>query len=88
MILALDIGGTNTRLALIEAKDDGLQIPFEKTFQSRERTSLEAALVEFLSLHNCDLTRASFGIAGPVGNGRCEARTSHKWLTQRQWQSG
>ena len=58
MILALDIGGTNTRLALIEAKDDGLQIPFEKTFQSRERTSLEVALVEFLSLHNCDLTRA------------------------------
>ena len=79
MILAGDIGGTNTRLAFIEAKDDGLQILFEKTFQSRERTSLEAVLVEFLSLHSCDLTRASFGIAGPVRNGRCEA-TNLPWV--------
>ena len=79
MILAGDIGGTNTRLALIEAKDEGLQILFEKTFPSRERTSLEAALVEFLSLHRCDLTRASFGIAGPVQNGRCEA-TNLPWV--------
>jgi glucokinase len=79
MILAGDIGGTNTRLALIEAKDDSLQILFEKTFQSRERTSLEAALVEFLSFHSCDLTRASFGIAGPVRNGRCEA-TNLPWV--------
>lgn len=32
MILAGDIGGTNTRLALIVAKKEGLQILFEKTF--------------------------------------------------------
>jgi glucokinase len=79
MILAGDIGGTNTRLALIEAKNDGLQIVFEKTFPSRERTSLEAALAEFLSLHKCNLTKASFGIAGPVRNGRCEA-TNLPWV--------
>jgi glucokinase len=79
MILAGDIGGTNTRLALIEAKDEGLQILFEKTFPSRERTSLEAALMEFLSLHKCAVTRASFGIAGPVRNGRCEA-TNLPWV--------
>jgi glucokinase len=79
MILAGDIGGTNTRLALIEAKNGGMQILFEKTFPSRERTSLEATLVEFLSLQNCDLTRASFGIAGPVRNGRCEA-TNLPWV--------
>jgi glucokinase len=79
MILAGDIGGTNTRLALIEAKNEGLQIRFEKTFPSRERTSLEAAIEEFLAVHSCDLTRASFGIAGPVKSGRCEA-TNLPWL--------
>ena len=79
MILAGDIGGTNTRLALVEAKNEGMQILVEKTFQSRERTSLEAALGEFLSLHKGDLTGASFGIAGPVRNGRCEA-TNLPWV--------
>ncbi len=56
-----------------------LRIVAEKTFPSRERTSLEAAIAEFLSLHSCDLTRASFGIAGPVRNGRCEA-TNLPWV--------
>jgi glucokinase len=79
MILAGDIGGTNTRLAIIEAGDGGMRILFEKTFPSREKTSLESALAEFLSLYDCDLTRASFGIAGPVRNGRCEA-TNLPWV--------
>ncbi len=79
MILAGDIGGTNTRLALVEAKNDSITILFEETFPSREKTSLEAVLAEFLSVHHCDLTRASFGIAGPVRNGRCEA-TNLPWV--------
>jgi glucokinase len=79
MILAGDIGGTNTRLALVEAKNGEMTIVAEKTFPSRERTSLESAIGEFLSLHSTDLTRASFGIAGPVRNGRCEA-TNLPWV--------
>jgi glucokinase len=79
MILAGDIGGTNTRLALVEATSEGLRIVSEETFPSRERTSLEAVIVEFLALHPCDLARASFGIAGPVRHGRCEA-TNLPWI--------
>lgn len=79
MILAGDIGGTNTRLALVEPTSGEQRIAAEKTFPSRERTSLEAAIAEFLSLHPCDLTGASFGIAGPVRNGRCEA-TNLPWV--------
>ncbi|MGV8075199.1 MAG: glucokinase [Syntrophobacteraceae bacterium] len=79
MILAGDIGGTNTRLAIVEANKDGMRILFEKTFPSRERTSLESVLAEFLSLYDCHPTRASFGIAGPVRNGRCEA-TNLPWV--------
>lgn len=79
MILAGDIGGTNTRLALIDATSADLKIVAEKTFPSRERTSLEATIAEFLSIHSCTLTRASFGIAGPVRDGRCEA-TNLPWV--------
>jgi glucokinase len=79
MILAGDIGGTNTRLALVEAMGEELRIVAQETFPSRERTSLEAAVAEFLHLHSCDLTSASFGIAGPVRNGRCEA-TNLPWV--------
>jgi glucokinase len=79
MILAGDIGGTNTRLALVEGTADELKIVAEQTFPSRERTSLEATIAEFLSLHSCDLTSASFGIAGPVRDGRCEA-TNLPWM--------
>jgi glucokinase len=79
MILAGDIGGTNTRLALVEATAGELRIVAEKTFPSRERTSLEAVIAEFLALHSCNLVRASFGIAGPVRDGRCEA-TNLPWV--------
>jgi len=79
MILAGDIGGTNTRLALVEEQPDGLRISDQQTFPSRERTSLEAALEEFLTPRKVNLTRASFGIAGPVRNGRCEA-TNLPWV--------
>jgi glucokinase len=79
MILAGDIGGTNTRLALVEATAEELRIVAQETFPSRERTSLEATIAEFLHLHSCDLTSASFGIAGPVRKGRCEA-TNLPWV--------
>lgn len=79
MILAGDIGGTNTRLALVETTGEALRIVAQETFASRERTSLEAAIAEFLQLHSCHLTSASFGIAGPVLNGRCEA-TNLPWV--------
>jgi glucokinase len=79
IILAGDIGGTNTRLALVDAAPGGMKILLEKTYPSRERTSLESALEEFLSIRKATFTRASFGIAGPVRNGRCEA-TNLPWV--------
>ena len=79
MILAGDIGGTNTRLALVDATTAELRVVAEKTFPSRERTSLEATIAEFLQPQGCKLTSATFGIAGPVRNGRCEA-TNLPWV--------
>lgn len=79
MVLAGDIGGTNTRLAIIASDAGGMRILLEKTFPSRERTSLEAALAEFLALYQGKPSEAAFGIAGPVRNGRCEA-TNLPWV--------
>lgn len=83
LILAGDIGGTNTRLALVDAAPGGVRVLFEETFPSRERTSLEEVLAEFLSLHPAAFTAASFGIAGPVRDGRCEA-TNLPWVVDAQ----
>jgi glucokinase len=70
MILAGDIGGTSTRLALYEQKGDQLQSVAEKTFPSGNYTGLEQVVDEFLNGQAKTVSRACFGIAGPVQNGR------------------
>lgn len=78
-ILAGDIGGTNFRLALLEATDGALRVVAEQSFLSRERESAESVISELLSHTTRKLTSACFGIAGPVVNGRCEA-TNLPWV--------
>lgn len=65
MILAGDIGGTNTRLALFE---NGKMLGAEKIFPSKKYSSLEAIIQEFLLGRTVDA--ACFGVAGPVRNGK------------------
>lgn len=79
MILAGDIGGTHTRLAFLEEKDGRLPMVAEETFPSREFASLESVLRRFLASHPLPIACASFGIAGPVRNGRCDA-TNIPWV--------
>lgn len=79
IILSGDIGGTNTRLALMEFVEGRFSFLEEQTFQSREEPSLESVLRKFLSNPLHPITRASFGIAGPVRQGRCEA-TNLPWV--------
>ncbi|MCU0600438.1 MAG: glucokinase, partial [Desulfobacterales bacterium] len=62
-----------------DASSGDFKIVAEETFPSQERTSLEAVIVEFLAIHPSDISRASFGIAGPVRHGRCEA-TNLPWI--------
>ncbi|MDA2934389.1 glucokinase [Acidobacteria bacterium AH-259-D05] len=71
MILAGDIGGTKSNLALF-AQDKGKLTPVaEEKFLSREHSGLEHIVEKFLSsradvLKGQTLTAAAFGIAGPV----------------------
>jgi glucokinase len=66
MILAGDIGGTSTRLALFEASGDTLEPEIQQTYHSREHASLDDIVGLFVSAHRQPIERACFGIAGPV----------------------
>jgi glucokinase len=67
VILAGDIGGTNTRLALVDG--DPRSPAAVEIFPSASHSSLEEMVVEFLGVHPATLVAACFGVAGPVRNG-------------------
>jgi glucokinase len=71
MIIAGDIGGTKTVLALYERTTEGLHQSAERAFASAEYGSLEAILEEFLRDHRgVRLDTACFGIPGALIEGR------------------
>ena len=77
MILAGDIGGTKTLIALYDrGQADVLKLVREATFPSRSYLSLEAILKEFL--HGESVYAACFGVAGAVINGKCHT-TNLPW---------
>lgn len=81
MLLAGDIGGTKTQLAVFSA-DDGWRKPLaEAKFPSGHYSSLEALVQEFLGKHHFQIERASFGVAGPVVGGRATI-TNLPWVLE------
>ena len=77
MILAGDIGGTSTRLALVDG-DPRDPVALE-VYRSREHAGLEEMVREFLAAHPAEVRRACFGVAGPVRGGRCVDTTNLAW---------
>ena len=73
MVLVGDIGGTNTRLALYERRNGGLQPAVEMNFKSREHSSLDEMVAAFISQTKLPVDRACFGVAGPVKDDRISA---------------
>jgi len=78
-ILAGDIGGTKTRIALIDASVGVIEIRREASYPSADYRSLESILVKFLEGQVPLLFGAGFGVAGPVRNNRCET-TNLPWI--------
>ena len=76
MILAGDIGGTNTRLALVDG-DPWAPVAFEQ-YASGEYSSLEEIVGDFLAAHPGTPAAATFAIAGPVRDGRVQV-TNLAW---------
>ena len=69
MILAGDIGGTNARLALF-AHDELREPARLEVFASAEFETFEDIVARFLEAELAPIEAASFGIAGPVKDGR------------------
>jgi glucokinase len=75
IILAGDIGGTNTRLAIFEVEDERPKVILEQTYRSKEHGNLEEIVSQFLTQSGANVKAACFGVAGPVRDGR--ARTAN-----------
>lgn len=78
MILAGDIGATNTRLAWFDVIDGALVRGAVRTYPSQSRTGLDEIAGEFMRETPGSPQHACFGIAGPVRDGRAEG-TNLPW---------
>src|SRR5881227_3533918 len=79
MLLAGDIGGTKTKLAVFSAETGPIDPLAEATFPSADYPSLEALVRQFMSQVNFPIDKASFGVAGPVVAG-------HATITNLPWE--
>ncbi|HQE99677.1 MAG TPA: glucokinase [Anaerolineae bacterium] len=79
MLLAGDIGGTKTNLAIIDPAGGVGKTVAEATFPSGRYPSLESIVQQFLNQTGIEVSRASFGVAGPVVGGRATI-TNLPWV--------
>lgn len=78
MVLAVDVGGTKTLVALFDARGGALALARLETYPSREHGSLEEILARFLA-GGARPTHAGFGVAGPVIGGKARI-TNLPWV--------
>jgi glucokinase len=72
MILAGDVGGTNTRLGLFDLEKNRPKLVTIEVFPSGQHQGLEQIVEQFLHRHSHEVTSACVGIAGPIKDGVCE----------------
>ena len=88
MILAGDVGGTKTELALVDTRDGQLHVVREGRYPSRNFPSLESIVRRFFEGHAAPaLAAACFGVAGPVIDGRC-VTTNLPWILDERTLAG
>lgn len=81
MLIAGDIGGTKTDLAIFSV-ETGPHTPLaQETVRSSNYGSLEAMVKEFLAKVNIPVDRACFDVAGPVIGGRVKT-TNLPWVVE------
>lgn len=81
MLIAGDIGGTKTALAIFSS-EAGPLVPLAQTkVPSADYPSLQAIVKEFLAKEGKPVDRACFAIAGPVLGGRVKA-TNLPWVVE------
>ena len=81
MLVAGDIGGTKTKLA-IYSREAGPHLPLaEARFHSADYSSLQVIVKEFLAKIDEPVDRACFAVAGPVIGGRVKT-TNLPWVIE------
>jgi len=78
MLIAGDVGGTKTRLALISADKGPREFLAEEEYPSQDFPGLQPIIEVFLATHRAEVTSACFDVAGPVIDG-------HAHLTNLPW---
>ncbi|MDP6924021.1 MAG: glucokinase [Candidatus Scalindua sp.] len=73
MILAGDVGGTKTRLAICQLEDGRIIRQQTDTFASCDYSCLEEVVQDFINKYDVSVTRSCFGVPGPVVNGEAKA---------------
>jgi glucokinase len=88
IVIAADVGGTNTKLGLARYDGTHVTILARRVYPSRQYASLEAAIDAFLSegeagISASDLSGACFAVAGPVEGGRARL-TNLPWTISEE----
>jgi glucokinase len=83
LVLAGDIGGTKTSLALFSINGDKLRMEAEHNFPSKKYSGLTPILDEFRVRNNKSIDAACFGVAGPVVDGHVKT-TNLPWVIDNQ----
>lgn len=78
-VLAGDIGGTNSRLAIFEVEGGEYRREVVERYSSSEYDTLGRIVEDFLTKNRVECARACFGVAGPVMDGRVET-TNLQWV--------
>jgi glucokinase len=84
VVLAGDIGGTKTLLALAEPEGEAVRIVREARYSSPQYTGLTPIVREFLRDVREPVASACFGVAGPVIDGTCRTPNLPWYITERE----
>lgn len=83
IVLAGDVGGTKTLLALFECRDSCLVELKSKKYKSHDFANLEMVVKDFLNHQKIKPQIAVFGIPGPVENGKAKS-TNLPWAVDEK----
>ena len=83
IVLAADIGGTKTNLALFKIIDGNLEPTFEKSFQTKNYDSFTDLFNEFQVDGDAKIDAICLGVAGPVIEGVVQG-TNFPWAIDRE----
>lgn len=84
MILAGDVGGTKTILAIFEAEGDSYRCVKKQQYSSADYQTFTGLLASFLNdVGYGQVTAACIGVAGPIVDGNCET-TNLPWVLTKK----